>query len=40
MLIHLYNEKVLTHTSAERCGIQKKNELAKPHINYESRTIM
>ena len=28
------------HTSAERYGIHKKNELAKPRINYESRTIM
>ena len=28
------------HTRAEWYGIHKKNELAKPHINYESRTIM
>ena len=28
------------HTSAEWYGIHKKNELAKPRINYESRTIM
>ena len=31
---------VLLHTSAEWYGIHKKNELAKPRINYESRTIM
>ena len=29
-----------THTSAERYSIHTKNELAKPHINYESRTIV
>ena len=28
------------HTAAEWYGIPKKNELAKPRINYESRTIM
>ena len=28
------------HTAAEWFGILKKNELAKPHINYESRAIM
>ena len=28
------------HTAAEWYGIHKKNELAKPRINYESRTIM
>ena len=31
---------VKTHTAAEWFGILKKNELAKPHINYESRAIM
>ena len=30
----------LGHTEAEWFGILKKNELAKPHINYESRAIM
>ena len=30
----------LGHTSAKRFSRHQKNELAKPHINYESRTIM
>ena len=32
--------KKIPHTSAEWFGRHPKNELAKPHINYESRTIM
>ena len=32
--------EIKTHTSAEWYSIHKKNELAKPHINYESRTIV
>ena len=32
--------KLFKHTAAEWYGIHKKNELAKPRINYESRTIM
>ena len=28
------------HTSAEQFGRYPKNELAKPHINYERRTMM
>ena len=28
------------HTSAEQYGIHKKNELAKPHINYESMAML
>ena len=33
-------ERHFPHTSAEWYSIHKKNELAKPHINYESRTIV
>ena len=31
---------IILHTAAEWFGILKKNEIVKPHINYESRAIM
>ena len=38
--MHVSHYIYMYHTAAEWFGILKKNELAKPHINYESRAIM